>query len=283
MNISGSIKSGFYRSIRSWKGVMIVWLVFLALATTLTIPLKSSLKFALDASMLPKQLADGFNILVFTDPGPLFKSIGAFFSGGFYIIFIIGIILNAFLTGGLFDSIRKGSERFSSSGFFRAGAKNFWSFLIITLIITLIFIFTSATIFLIAGIIVSSADGLSEKGVLLIIFGTVAIISLLLPVLLLVADYSRAWSAANESGSPFRALGFGFSRTFGRFLTSYTTMLLMVLTQILSGLLIMFLLPGRMPETGSGLVILFFLSQLLIYARYLLKTWRYASITSLME
>jgi hypothetical protein len=79
------------------------------------------------------------------------------------------------------------------------------------------------------------------------------------------------------------ALGFGFSQTFRHFLPSYVTMLIMILSQILFGLIVMFVIPSWKPGTGGGVFLLFISSQLFIYARLLLKTWRYGSITSLME
>ncbi|MFZ0280669.1 MAG: hypothetical protein WAL29_03415, partial [Bacteroidales bacterium] len=87
----------------------------------------------------------------------------------------------------------------------------------------------------------------------------------------------------NETSSPFAALGFGFSQTFRKFWSSYATMLIIILVQLLFGLIVMYILPSWKPVAGSSVFLLFVISQLCIYARLILKTWRYASITSLME
>lgn len=283
MKISGSLKSGLFRSLKSWKGVMIIWLCFLILVAVIAVPLRNSINSAFGTSMITEQLSGGLNLMTFTDLGPVLKSLVSFISGSFLFLLFIGFILNAFLTGGLFTALRQVSGKFSPSEFFADCAKNFRSFLIISFIITIIIIFLCGVIILIAMLIGSASETMPEKGISIAAISSIVLFTFLIPVLLLVADYSRAWKVSNTPGSAFRALGFGFRQTFGRFWSSYATMLILVLVQVLFGLIIIHILPSWKPETGIGILLLFIVSQLLIYARVLLKTWRYASITSLME
>jgi membrane protein YdbS with pleckstrin-like domain len=60
-------------------------------------------------------------------------------------------------------------------------------------------------------------------------------------------------------------------------------MVLLIVAQILLGILILLVLPAWKPLTGGGVFLLLIISQLMLYARLLLKTWRYASVTELME
>jgi len=106
---------------------------------------------------------------------------------------------------------------------------------------------------------------------------------ILLPLLLIVADYARAKKASDESFSWSRSLGFGFSLTFRNFWSSYLMMLLLILCQVIPALLIIAILPGWEPLKGGGVFLLLIVSQLILYARLLLKTWRYGSFTALME
>jgi hypothetical protein len=108
-------------------------------------------------------------------------------------------------------------------------------------------------------------------------------ILLLLPVFLLAADYSRAWKVSNESASGLKALGTGFSLTFKLFRTSYALMLIIVICQTTFGALIIYLISVWKPATGKGVFLLFIVSQVLIYARFLLKTWRYGSVTAFLD
>jgi len=283
MKILSSLKSGFSRAFRSWNSVLIVWLTLFLLVLVFIYPLRGSLSSAFGSSMIIEKLADGFDVDVFADLGSTFKSLMSFFTTGFIFIYLIGFILNAFLAAGLFDSVRKGSGKFSSQDFFRAGAKNFWSFLIISLIITFIINFFSGILIGVSMMIVNVSDTISEKSQFTIVITAIVIVLLILPVFFLVADYSRAWRALHENDSCFRAIGFGFSQTFSKFWSSYIMMVLLIVSQIILGILILLILPAWKPVSGGGVFLLLIISQLLLYVRLLLKTWRYASVTSMME
>jgi hypothetical protein len=225
--------------------------------------------------MITEKLANGFDIEVFADLGSVLKSLLSFFTAGFMFVYLIGFIMNAFLTAGLFGCVKKESGKFSSQEFFRACSKNFWPFLIITLIIDVIIYLFSGLFFVIPIAIVDLSETIS---IIAIIFYL-----LLLPVFLLAADYARAWKSANENESGFKAIGVGFSRTFKNFWPSYIMMILLILAQVVLGIFIMLILPAWRPVTSGGVFLLLIISQLLFYTRLLLKTWRYASVTSLME
>jgi hypothetical protein len=106
---------------------------------------------------------------------------------------------------------------------------------------------------------------------------------MIIPLFLLVADYARAGKASNSHWSGFTAIGFGFSQTFGELKSSYVLMLFLIMAQIALGVIILLILPAWRPVTGRGVFLLLIISQLMFYIRLLLKTWRYASVTSLME
>ncbi len=99
----------------------------------------------------------------------------------------------------------------------------------------------------------------------------------------LVADYARAWHVAQDKLACFKALGFGFSRTFGTFLSSYPMMLILLVIQLVFTLIVMLFLSRWKPGTGGGVFLLFLASQILFYIKCGLKVWRYGSVTSLME
>jgi hypothetical protein len=133
MKIFSSLETGFYRSLKSLKGVLIAWLTMFFLAIVFIYPLRGSLSSAFGSSMITEKLADGFDIEVFADLGPALGTLLSFITSGFMLIYFIGFVINAFITSGLFGSVRKGNEKFSAQEFFRAGSKNFWPFFIISL------------------------------------------------------------------------------------------------------------------------------------------------------
>jgi membrane protein YdbS with pleckstrin-like domain len=277
------MNSGFSRTVKSRKGVLIVWLLMFVLVLVFIYPFRRSLNSSFGHSMITEKLANGFDIEVFADLGPTLKSVLSFFTGGLFFVFLTGFVLNAFLTAGLFGCVRKESRKFSSQEFFRACSKNFWPFLIILFIITGILYFFVGILIGVPLTILSTPGDLSDKSQYLIVLTGIVALFLCLPILLLIGDYSRAWKAAHENVSCLKAIGAGFSLTFSNFWSSYFMMFLLILSQVALGALIIWILPTWKPVTGGGIFLLLIVSQLMIYTRLLLKTWRYASVTSLME
>jgi hypothetical protein len=283
MKIFSSLETGFYRALKSRKGVLIAWLTMFFLVLAFIYPLRGSMSSAFGSSMITEKLADGFDIEVFADLGPVLRSLLSFITAGFILVYLIGFVMNAFLTAGLFGSVRKGDGKFSAQEFFRAGSKNFWPFIIISLVLTVIINFITGILLVVPIAITSMSDTMPEKTRIAVMIASGSVAFLLMPLYLLIADYSRAWKASHENESCFRAIGFGFSRTFSKFRSSYIMMVLLIVSQIILGILILLFLPAWKPVTGGGVFLLLIISQLLLLVRLLLKTWRYASVTSFME
>ena len=271
------------RSVKSWKGIAIVWLFSLSLVSLVAIPMKSALKSGLGNSMITEKLENGINVEVFADLGAVFKSVSSYFSSGLFMALVIGFVINSFLAGGLFDSMKVSGGTFKPGEFFRASAKNFWSFVVISFVINLIIIILAILIIVIPVSIVFQSE-ISSEGT---VFKTTAIAAsfflLVLTLMLLVADYARAWQVKNDKIECFKALGFGFSHTFRTFLSSYPLMLILLICQLLYGWLFFCILQGFMPAAGGGIVLLFLLTQMLFFIKILLKVWRYGSVTRMME
>ncbi len=283
MKIVKSLGSGARRSLRSWKGVLLIWFFSLLLISLFVIPMKGTVKAGFGSSMITERLLNGIDIEVISDLGQYLKSLASYFFSGFFYVVFLGILINTFLAGGLFNSLKGSSGRFSISDFFRAGARYFWYFLGMYFMITLIMIFFGFLVVgLPIGLTVRSGTG---PGPMTYIVGiiTMLIFSITEVIFLLVADYARAWLVSAEKPAFFKALGFGFSATFGSFGSSFTMMLIIMVIQILFGWMAFIIIRSWMPVTGGGVFLLFIVSQLLFYIKTLLKAWRYGSVTSLME
>jgi hypothetical protein len=283
MKIFNSLITGFSRAFKSLKGVLITWLTMFFLVIVFIYPLRGSLSSAFGSSMITEKLAQGFDIEVFADLGPALGSLLSFITAGFILVYFVGFVLNAFLTAGLFGSVKNGNEKFSAQEFFRAGSKNFWPFFIISLVITAIIIIITGILMVVPIAITTMSDSLPEKSRITVLIAAGTVNLLLMPIFLLISDYSRAWKTAHEEESCFRAIGFGFSHTFSKLWSSYIMMVLLIFSQMILGIIILIFIPDWRPVTGGGVFLLLIISQLLILARLLLKTWRYASVTSLMK
>ncbi|HOW09810.1 MAG TPA: hypothetical protein PLX08_08405 [Bacteroidales bacterium] len=283
MKIYSSLKSGFLRTLNAGKSILIVWFCIFILVLVFVFPLRRSLTSAFGDSMITEKLADGINIEAFTDLGPVFKNIMSFLTAGLMFTFLAGFLLNSFLTAGLFGSVKNDSMKFSPSEFFSAGALNFKAFLLISLLITLIIDFGFILIVVAPAAIVSLSETASDKSLFMILFITGVVFLLVIPLMLLVADYSRAYKTSDPAVSAFSAIGKGFSLAFSGFRRSYMMMLLLIVAQIMLGVIIVLLLPAWRPVTGGGVFLLLIVSQLLFILRLFLKTWRYASVSSMMN
>ncbi|MCX6320747.1 MAG: hypothetical protein NTX93_02955, partial [Bacteroidia bacterium] len=162
MKVFIAIKSAAFRSMKSWKGILIVWFSTLLLVCALVIPMKGALNSGFGRSMITEKLADGINVEVFADLGTSLKSLISYFSAGFFMLILIGFLMNTFFTGGLFGSMKRSSGNFSAGEFFRASAKNFWPFLVISLILYSIILFLAFVVIGIPMSIVGKADVPSE-------------------------------------------------------------------------------------------------------------------------
>ncbi len=283
MKILLAIKSSVFRSLKIWKSVTIVWFVSLLLSGLLSVPVKNVLNSGFSNSMITEKLAHGINIEVFTDLGVTMSNLISFLKAGFYIAILVSILLNAFLAGGLFHGLKSSSERFSTADFFRDSARKFWSFLVINLIMSIIFFTLLFLVVILPVAIVSQSDSPSEGAVFRTLAISLPVFFLIASIILLVVDYGRAWQAAQDRIACFRAIGFGFKQTFLTFFSSTPMMLLILIVQFLFGWLVLSILPGFVPQEGGGVFLLLILSQSLFFIKIFLKTWRYGSVTVLME
>ena len=283
MKILKAIGSGALRSVKAYKGVIVIWFFYMILVSMLTIQTKGALKTGFGKSMITELLQDGINIEVFSDLDARLESLFSSFSSGLLLVVVMGILMNAFLSGGLFNSLKGSTGNLTVSEFFRSSARYFWSFLGVTLLISGMLIFLG--IFIIGlpfGIAFRSDSGPGASTFILMFIGVI-IYFVTVIILLLVADYSRARLVTAEKPSCFKALGYGFSTTFRFFLSSFPMMLLLMIVIILFTWVTLRLISLWNPDTGTGALLLFIVSQILFFCKLLLKAWRYGSVTALME
>lgn len=281
MKIIYSLITGLKRTLRAWKGALIITLSLLLVTSFFTLSLKTLLRNGFGSSMAPSEMADNFNFDLIAD---LFQNIGGVRSiipSDLFLVFLTGFLLITFFTGGLFDFFRNDRQRFSIARFFNASATFFWPFLGISLMTGLMILFLPLLIMIVVG----SIGYMNEQGggnsiISVVMTGVMAILMILV---FLVADFSRAYYVANDSPGIFRSIGFGFKMTFGKFFTSVPLMLILVIINILL-LWMMTVLIGRIrPGPGFIVFLMFLLSQILFFIRIISRAWRYAGITSLME
>jgi hypothetical protein len=283
MRIILALKTGLSRSVRAWKGILVSWFISLTMVSLLTVPLKAGLNAAFGKSMVTEKLMKGINFDVLGDLGINLHSIGSSLFAGIILLSLSAIMVNIFIAGGLFDSVRKDSDRATAGNFFSGSAKNFWPFLIISAILYLIVIVLILIVIVVPVSIAGNSESAPEGIVFRILAVSCSVFLAAISIILLVADYARAWQASRMHTESFRALGFGFSQTFRSFLHSFGLIIILLFLQALIGYCVIKIIAGYTPVTGKGVFFLFLISQLLIVLKIFLKVVRFGSITSLME
>lgn len=251
--------------------------------TLLVLPMRSSLNSGFGSSMITERFASGFDIEAFSDLDLVGQSLMSSFSSGLLLALLFGIIMNAFLSGGLFDSLKANTGKFSVAGFFSASGKYFWKFLFITLLISAVILLLGFFILILPVSLIIQSEPDSEKAPFIAGIISVSVFLFIDLILILIADYSRAWNVAKETPYCFRAIGFALNRTFKRFRSSFILVLFIILVQALLTFLVVKLIGTWRPSSGGGVFLLFVVSQILFFVRLLIKTWRFASVTNLME
>jgi len=283
MMISNSVRAGIVRSVKAWKGIVIIWFITLVIVSLVALPMKGALKDGLGNSMITGKLVHGINVEVFADLGANLSSLSSYFLSGLFMIVLISFITNSFLTGGLFNNLKESDGTFSSRKFFMTSAKYFWSFLIISLIVDLLILLLAFLIIVIPVSVVVQTEASSEGAFLKTFIIAASVFFMVLIWVLAVADYARAWQVTQKRNACIKALGFGFRQMFSRFLSSYTLMLILIFVQLLFGALVLYVLSGMKPASGTGIILLFLLSQVFFFIKILLKACRYGSVTRMME
>ena len=100
---------------------------------------------------------------------------------------------------------------------------------ILYLIVILLIIIVIVVPVSVAGKAESAPEGIVFKTLVI----SCSIFLLFMSLILLVADYARAWQASRTQNACFRALGFGFSQTFRTFLSSYPLIITLLIIQAL--------------------------------------------------
>jgi hypothetical protein len=281
MKILFALRSGIMRSIKVWKGVAIIWLVYLAFVSILAIPMKGAFSSALGTSMVTERFANGLNLEMFTDMNGAFRSILVFFRNGLMFMLLLNVILGAFLTGGLFRVLSLRS--FSSADFWKGASVNFWSYLVISLIFSLVILILFFGIVILPVSYMISAGDIPDHTIMKTGIALVAGFFILLAILLAAADYARAWQSGIERNRCFAAIGFGFGKAFRAFFSSWGVMMVVLIIQSLFLMLASKFLAGSIPSTGATVFMFFVVSQLLFFIRLMIRSFRYGSIISLLE
>ncbi len=277
-----TLVSGYQKTLRSGKFVVLFWAVTFLLGTIFSFPFKAGLKKAAGNSMILDRIEDGILIDIFADMGRSFTTITFMGLSGLILIVAAGFMVNAFLTRGIFGVLRDHTGKNGFSDFFSHSSKSYWSFLGISALLRFVEFFLSLIMIIIPLSALGPGQSLSLGRVIAIASVSAGSFLFIIPVFILVSDYARAWQVVHPSDSFWKSVGSGFTLTFNRFFISYFYVLLLCAMQVLFFLFIFSLIKDWKPS-GAGTFIFVVVIQLIFIAGLLLRFWRFAGVTALLE
>ena len=280
MNFIRTLKKGAGEAASSYKLLLTIWVITLVMILFVALPLRSSFKSVFGDSMAIEKLSGGFDMGLAGDMGKAFGQLMSSATTGGLLLLLAGFLLYTFFAGGLFTRFTTAWGGLKVAAFMKASAHNFMPFLGIALLMCLIIgVYTVLIIGIPLGITLAVSGGsMPQSGLMKIFF---VLWGLGLPVWLFVTDYSRRWIAATGSHKVFRALGEGFRTLKKRFWVSYTTVLVILILNVLFVSGSVWFTAWSMPEKGIMIFLFFLATQLLFIVRLFLKAWRYATVSQL--
>lgn len=281
MKIFQAFNNGLRDALKSWKGVIIIWLVSFVLISFVKMPVVGSLNTLFGSSMITEQLNESIDVEVFADLGTenLF-AIGASMIKSVGFAWVIAFLLNIFLTGGMFDYLSNTSREFKLKGFLKASSSYFGSFFVIKLFSSLLIVVCAFFLYLFVYLI-NTLDGAFVQ----VICGVVAagVVFFILQILV-ASDYARAKKITRPDAKGSKAFGYGFKVAFSKYmLPSLSLMLLMIVIQVI----ILLPLSGKVlswfPQGQGGVFMLFVCAQIMYLMNTFMKVWRFGCFTNLMQ
>ena len=280
MRLFSVLRKGAVRSAGSYKLLITMWAITLAMILLVAMPLRMELKIIFSKSFATERFLDGFDTGLIGDMGPAFNSLLGSATYGGFLLLTGGYLLYTFFAGGLFARYTMAYGSFKVSSFLKSSAHNFFTYLGIGIIMFLITVLWTLVIIGIPVGVTSAVTG--DPFSTMTVSRIMIVIWLLgLPLWFLVADRARVWIATTGTRKVFRALGAGFSSLRKGFKVSYFAVLIVFLANLVFlGLFIVFT-AGTLPERGLMISLFFIATQVMFLLRLYLKAWRYATVSEL--
>jgi len=284
MQFINSFLSGFKRAKQSLFAIAIIWFSALTITSILVIPFKSAIKKAVVGTMSFDMLkgGNGISFDFFRDLGENFHGLTFFLTSGIMLVILLSFFVNVFFSGGLFSRLNDYQKPFSIKEFFASSANHFWPFLGVSLIMMIIIAFTAVILMIPFGFMFNSAPE-SEYQVVKVAFLLGIIFVVMMIQFLMIADLARVWLVKNNSKKMFSAIGYGFSKAFGKFGRTYP---LAFLFALVAGIIVWAILMVGInynPGSGFGLFLVFVINQVFLFLRFFVRAWRYGGVTDLSE
>jgi len=273
MNILKAFSTGFKTALSMFGMVFFIYLANLLFALVLTIPYYGELQMIGKASMLPKDMMDGFDFMAFSEFMQAGKGVWNYIFSQLIWVSILYFLLNLFITGGILRSLNK--HIFTLNSFFSGAAHNFLRFLMLGAFMLLLHFLLLISVFMAVGGIIGSISKTAESEIILfnIGFAGAAFYLFMFFLLLIISDYAKYTLLLRDSKHIFKAFGFAVKFVFKRFFKVYALYLMLIIPFVLVTYILYSISDDLGASTGFGIAIAFVMQQLFILARVWQRVW----------
>jgi hypothetical protein len=278
MYIITSLKDGIRDTLKNIKLLVLLYFLNLIFSVIIAIPFKDTLNDAFSRIKISENLINRFDFSVAVDFMNYYgEQIGVIFS----YVFLIGIlylILNIFLSGGILSIWRTDQKIFDRNIFFVNCAEYFWRFIKILFFIALAMIIIMVVVGLLFSLVSKFSDSIYSSNTINILYLIViAVLLLLISIILIVYDYAKIILVKDIAVSSYRSVLYSIKFVFSNILGSYSLFLIMA-GMFLSSTVIYFALKYVLPLDNWGyFLIILIIQQIYIIFRIFLRVVLYSS------
>ena len=273
MNIPKAYIGGFQKAAKSPRMLFILYFSNLVMALLLALPFMGFLKNSFGSSALFESLLEGFNFTAFSNL-MYYNSDGILaILGSIKWLILAYFLLNVFLTGGIIRTLNK--EKFTTNNFFSGAAYNFFRFLGLSVIVTLVQVLFILLVYVPLGIIFDSLGDklVSEISYYYWAIGGFVFHLLIFLLISMIGDYAKFYLVLNDSFNIFKGFWKGIRYVFSRFLKTYFLYLFLLFIPAVVMYLYWYYEKDMKMATGVGILIVFALQQAFIFLRVFLRVW----------
>ena len=231
-----ALTAGLRATNQSFRMVVLLYFINLALAAILALTLRSIISSMVGDSMALQNLIKDFDYTVYNDF--MFKHgarVNALISQVTWLI-LFYMLVNTLLGGGIISTVASPDRRFSMRSFFEGCGTYFLRFLGLLVIFGLVLFLVGALLSIILAAIHSGLTASSVSEVLPITLGVGFILLFMFFMMLIVmmADYAKIAMVVNDIPSVFRASWTGVKFVFRNFFKAVGLQLIIVILGILA-------------------------------------------------
>jgi len=280
MKLFSLYRNGFTKSVRAFSTIVILWGVTLVGTIIVVSPLQRGIVGTLGNSMITEMMfaESGFDLI--TDIIDPIKSAVLSFSSSLFVVGLLVFLAGIFVTAGIFRVLFSHRRPFRKALFFKGADRGFVGYLVIALISGV----ASGLLFLILVLlpfIIAFTTGAGEPGLVTTAAIGLTLFAILMPLILLIADFARVNLVADKWEGPLGAIKNGLKLTFKNLIPLWFTMFIVI---VLSGLLSFFVSRVvTISTSGSSILVLLLLSQILLFIKIWIKVLRYGIMTAAYE